>query len=64
MRVRVHPIIKSNNEFCRNLNSEYENRHKRNNGMGMLFYEMLENHILENTCKKMENAKKVIESLY
>ncbi|OBR94234.1 MULTISPECIES: hypothetical protein [Clostridium] len=62
--MRVHPIIKSNNEFCRNLNSERENRHKKNNGTGMLFYEMLEKDILENICEKMENAKKVIESLY
>ncbi|OAA84233.1 hypothetical protein [Clostridium coskatii] len=62
--MRVYPIIKSNDEFYRNLNNEYENRHKRNNGMGILFYEMLEKHILENTYEKMENAKKVIESLY
>jgi hypothetical protein len=62
--MRVHPIIKSNNESCRNLNSEYENRHKRNNGTGMLFYEMLEKHILENAYERMENVKKVIESLY
>ncbi|OAA84214.1 hypothetical protein [Clostridium ljungdahlii] len=62
--MRVYPIIKSNDEFYRNLNSGYENRHKRNNETGILFYEMLEKHILENTYEKMENAKKVIESLY
>ncbi|AGY75302.1 hypothetical protein [Clostridium autoethanogenum] len=45
--MRVHSIIKSNNEFHRSLNSEHENRHKRNNETDILFYEMLKKYILK-----------------
>ncbi len=45
--MKVNPIIKSNNKFHRNLNNEYENRHRKNDEMGILFYEILKKYILE-----------------
>lgn len=47
--MRVHSIIRSNNKLRRNLNNEYENRHRRNNETDILFYEILKKHILERT---------------
>ncbi|OAA88585.1 hypothetical protein [Clostridium ljungdahlii] len=60
-KMRVHSIIKSNNEFHRNLNSEHGNGHKRNNDTDISFYEMLKKYILKRIDKSniiLQNTKK------